>query len=90
MDDKQIMANILTSVKSCCDLMMHGTIESATPKVHDVFKQTLDCKLKMQNDVYNKMAQMGWYPSQQADQTQIQQVKTKYSNVQSGTQNNAQ
>lgn len=86
MDDKQIMANILTNVKNSCDLMMHGAIEASTPQVHTTFKQSLDCALQMQNDVYNEMSKMGWYPMQKAEQTQIQQLKTKFSNMQGSAQ----
>ena len=37
MDDKTIMSTILGNVKGCCDLMMHGSIESSTPNVHSTF-----------------------------------------------------
>ena len=47
MDDKLIMDNILTSTKSECDLLMHGTIESATPGVHTAFSQILNDTLCM-------------------------------------------
>lgn len=80
MEDRVIMENILSTVKGACDLMMHGTIEAATPDVQSTFKMSLNDALTMQADIYKKMSQMGWYPSQQAEQQQIQQVKQKYSN----------
>ena len=79
MQDQVIMDNILTSVKNVCDIFMHGTIESATPNVNSAFKQALNESLCIQNEIYAKMAQRGWYPTTQAEQQQIQQTKQKYS-----------
>ena len=78
MDDRLIMENILTSVKGACDLMLHGTVESATPNVHAAFGQVLGETLAIQNEVYGKMAQKGWYPPQQAEQQKIQAAKQKF------------
>ncbi len=36
----------------------------------------------MQNDLYKKMSEKGWYTTQQAPQQQMQQVKQKYSQAQ--------
>ncbi len=79
MNDQMIMENILLTTKGACDLYMHGTIESATQNVQQAFDAALSDSLCMQGDIYQKMASKGWYPSQQADQQQIQQVKQKYS-----------
>ena len=32
----------------------------------------------MQDGIYKQMASRGWYPSEQAQQQQLQQVKQKY------------
>lgn len=79
MEDKIIMDTILSNVKGCCDLMLHGSIESSTPNVHSVFKTALNDSLDMQNQIYSKMSQMGWYPQQKAQQQQIDAAKQKYS-----------
>ena len=60
------------------DLYLHGTIESSTLNVHTTFEKVLNDTLCMQNEVYAAMAQKGWYPSQAADQQQIEQVKQKF------------
>ena len=78
MNDQMIMENILLTTKGACDLYMHGTIESATQNVQQAFDSALSDSLCMQGDVYQKMAQKGWYPAQQADAQQISQVKQKY------------
>lgn len=79
MDDRTIMDNILTATKSACDLMMHGAIESSTPDVHSTFTQTFNDTLCMQNKIYSKMSEKGWYPTQQTDQQKINAVKQKFS-----------
>ena len=81
MNDQMIMENILLTTKGACDLYMHGTIESATQGVQQTFDSALSDSLCMQGDIYQKMAQKGWYPAQQADQRQVDQVKQKYASM---------
>ena len=81
MNDKEIMENLLLNLKGECDLMMHGAIESTTAGVHSAFTQAFNETLTMQNEVYNKMAQKGWYPAQNADTQQISAVKKKFTNA---------
>ena len=79
MDDKNLMENILLLEKGVCDLFMHGTIESSTANVHQVFCTALNDALCMQDTIYDQMAAKGWYPAQQAEQNQINTVKQKFS-----------
>ncbi len=79
MNDKEIMENILLNLKGECDLMMHGALEASTPNVHGAFTQAFNETLAMQNEVYAKMSQKGWYPAQNAQPQQIDAVKQKYS-----------
>ena len=78
MDDKCIMENILLTEKGVCDLFLHGTIESSTANVHQAFKTALNDSLCMQDELYKKMAQKGWYPTEQVEQTKINTVKQKF------------
>lgn len=80
MNDKEIMTNILNAVKGECDLFMHGAIESSTPNVHSVFTQSFNDTLALQNQIYSKMSEKGWYTTQQAQKTQIDAVKQKFAN----------
>ena len=79
MDDKNLMENLLLLEKGVCDLYLHGTIESSTKNVHGAFHAALSESLCMQDNVYTKMAQKGWYPTTPAEQKQIDAVKQKYS-----------
>lgn len=81
MDDKTMMSAVLGNVKGMCDLMMHGTIESATPNVHATFKCALNDMLVMQNQIYAKMSEKGWYPMEQAEPDKVETAKQKFSNM---------
>jgi len=78
MNDQKIMENLLLTTKGVCDLYLHGAIESSTQNVNSTFDQALDQSLCMQDGIYQKMAAQGWYPAQQAEQQQIDQVKQKF------------
>lgn len=79
MDDKLIMEDILTTVKGAADLYLHGTIESATINIHQAFDQKLNDTLQMQNEIYSKISQRGWYAEEQAEQQKVDQTKQKFS-----------
>jgi len=78
MDDKTIMENLLMTTKGACDLYMHGAIESSSSNVHQAFNSALQSGISLQDDIYKEMSQKGWYPTSQADQQQVSQVKQKY------------
>ena len=78
MDDKNLMENLLMLEKGVCDLYLHGTIESATQKVHTAFHQVLNHALHMQDRIYEEMAAKGWYPAEAAEQDKINAVRQKF------------
>lgn len=81
MEDKIMMSAVLGNIKGMCDLMMHGTIESATQNVHTTFKCALNDMLMLQNQVYNKMAEKGWYPAEQEEAQKIEAAKQQFANA---------
>ena len=81
MSDKDIMESILLTTKGVCDLYMHGSIESATPNVHQAFNTALNDALCMQSAIYKQMSDHGWYPTEQAQPQRIQQVKQQFASV---------
>jgi len=78
MNDQSIMENLLLTTKGACDLYMHGAIESGTQNVHAAFNTALNDTLCMQDQVYRKMSEKGWYAAEQADQTKIDALKQKF------------
>ncbi len=79
MDDKCSLENILQLTKGASDLYLHGTSESSTENIHQVFHDLLCETLKIQHEIYKKMESKGWYPAEQAENQKIQQTKQKYS-----------
>ena len=81
MKDKDLMQDILMIEKGVCDLYMHGSIESSTNNVNQVLKTALSDSLCMQDDIYKKMQSRGWYSAEQADQSKIDTLKQKFTNL---------
>ena len=81
MEDRELMENELLVIKGVCDLYLHGAIESSTAEVHTAFKDALNESLNIQNKIYNLMAEKGWYKTDTAEQTKIDQVKNTYANA---------
>ena len=78
MNDRDIMENLLLTVKGASDLYLHGTLESSAQPVHTAFNSALEDTLCMQDQIYKKMSAKGWYPSEQADQNQMNAVRQKF------------
>lgn len=79
MNDRDLMENMLLLEKGACDLMLHGTVESCSPDVHHAFSCSLNTSLQLQEQIYDKMQQKGWYPTRQVEGQKINQVKQKFS-----------
>lgn len=79
MDDRELMENMLMLEKGACDLFMHGSIESSSANVHQTFVTSLNAAMQMQSQIYDKMQQKGWYPTEQVQQSKITTVKQKFS-----------
>ena len=81
MDDKNLMQNLLLLEKGCCDLYMHGAVESGTQNVHLAFNSAFADSLSMQNEIYTKMAGKGWYSPKPVEQQKIDTVKQQFSSM---------
>ncbi len=80
MNDKLLMENMLLLLKSTTEVFVHGTLESSTKAVHNVLKNGLDETLKLQDDLYNKMTEYGWYQIKNVDTKTISQTLNKLEN----------
>lgn len=81
MNDRDLMENLLLTMKGACGLYMNGTVESATSNVHQTFSSALQEALSMEQQIYSKMSSKGWYPTEQAQQQQIDKVRQTYLNA---------
>ena len=79
MNDKDLMENILQLNKGVCSLFLSGTQEASTTTVHQAFCAALNDTLRMQDTLYGKMSEKGWYSAEQAEQTKIDALKQKFS-----------
>ncbi len=78
MDDRALMEDLLLVTKGACDLYMHGTIESSTPTVQTTFTDSLNDALTMQAAIYKAMEQRGWYKTEVAEASKVQQTYNKF------------
>ena len=79
MDDRNLMQNLLLLEKGCCDLYMHGAVESANQNVLSAFSSAYDDSLSMQGEIFSKMTEKGWYNPKQVEQQKIDQLRQQYS-----------
>lgn len=77
MSDKVLMENMLLLLKSTTEVFVHGSLESSTKSVHNVIKNGLDDIIKLQDDLYNKMTECGWYKVQNVESKCIKQTLRK-------------
>ena len=78
-NDRNVMENLLLLEKSACDLYMHGAIEASDEQVFNSFSSALNQSLQLQNQIYTKMKEKGWYAPEMAGQDKVQQLKHKFS-----------
>lgn len=79
MNDRNAMENLLLLEKGACDLYMHGAIEASDANVFASFSNALNKSLQLQNQIYAKMKEKGWYAPEMAQQDKVQQLKQKFS-----------
>lgn len=79
MNDRDIMENLLLTTKGALDLYMHGAVESGTQNVHTAFNRAFNETMAIQDSIYKEMEGHGWYKTEQADQSKINQLKQKFS-----------
>jgi spore coat protein CotF len=81
MDDKNLMESLLFSVKTTSGLFYNGTVESTTANVRNAFDSALNKSLQMQNEIYSKMNEKGWYQPTSVEQQKISQTAQKFSQM---------
>ncbi|PKM63242.1 MAG: spore coat protein [Firmicutes bacterium HGW-Firmicutes-21] len=81
MDDKNLMENLLFTVKTTSGLFYNGTVESTTTNVRNVFDSALNKSLQMQNEIFTKMNDKGWYQTTPVEQQKITQTAQKFSQM---------
>ena len=80
MSDKVLMENMLLLLKSTTEVFVHGSLESSTKAVHNVIKNGLDDIIKLQDDLYNKMTECGWYQINNIKSSEIKKTLSQLQN----------
>ncbi len=78
MNDQQLMENMLMLEKGVCDLYLHATIEASGDDVRGRFATALNSSLSMQDEIYSKMSEKGWYKNDVAEQEKVSQLKQQF------------
>ena len=79
MTEKEILQDCLSSQKFTTSNLNTWAGECVCEQLRSAFLNILDDEHRIQADIFNDMSSKGWYPTQPADQQQLQQVKQKYS-----------
>lgn len=80
MKDQDIYENLLTLLKSVCNILANGAQEASTTEIAETFRETLDEALAVQHDVYKAMEEAGFYQTSEVPVEQINQVQDKFVN----------
>lgn len=78
MQDQDLVADLLTSEKLLCSTYNTAVVEAATPNIRNDLKTNLNSQLDIQNTIFNKMNEKGWYPVDSADPNKVQVAKSKF------------
>ena len=81
MNQKELLSDVLCSLKGASDLFLHGTIESSNQNVHETFSNALDETLRMQHETFKLMERLGYYQFQNVEQNKLMQTKEKINNA---------
>ena len=77
MNDQLLFETMLLVLKSNMEVYVHGTLESSNKTVREAIKYGLETTLKLQEELYNKMTECGWYQIQNIDTKTIKQTYKK-------------
>lgn len=80
MKDQDIFENLLTLLKSLCNILASGAQEASSTEIAETFREVLDEALAVQHDVYKAMEDAGFYQTSQVPVEQINQVQDKFVN----------
>lgn len=74
MQEKFYYENLLNMSKSLTNLLCNATVEAATDDVRSTYNTLLFNALEMQNKVYSKMEEKGWYKNTPAPSAKVKEV----------------
>ncbi|MCL1919089.1 MAG: spore coat protein [Peptococcaceae bacterium] len=82
MGDKEISSDLLMSQKQTTSAINTCITESSCPNFTQNLKNILDEEYQIHADLFTSMHQRGWYPTKDAPDADVQQVKNTYNSMQ--------
>jgi spore coat protein CotF len=79
MDEKDLLTDLLMTHKYLIDNYSQSTVESADPKLRDLFHKLCTECLRDQDEIFNHMNSHGWYKPPEASVQEIQKAEQKFS-----------
>ena len=87
MTDREILNDVLTSIKSLAGLYHHFSIEASNDFVFDIASDLKEEIFDEQRDYYNTLVSKGWYKVETQPTSKINQELTKFENCKSELEN---
>ncbi|MHB0885821.1 MAG: spore coat protein [Bacillota bacterium] len=78
LQEKDILTDLLMSHKYLIDSYSKATVESADPKLRDLFHKLYTECLRDQDEIYNHMNSHGWYKPPEASVQEVQKAEQKF------------
>jgi spore coat protein CotF len=73
--EKELMNDLLATEKQTISAYSTGITESSCPNLRNVLVNNFTKSQNIQYKVFDSMKQKGWYPTQDAADNEVQQVK---------------
>jgi len=83
LSDKEITQTLLNEHKLCASSLTNLILESSNQNLRNEVSGLLNRTFQHQKNIFDLMAQKGWYTVQQADQQEIAAAKQETSKIQS-------
>ena len=81
MNDQDRMQDLLAQEKYLIDGYATFIPEASCPELRSVLSDNLNGCFNNQYTVYDKMSNLGWYPTKNAPQAEIDEAKQKFSQL---------
>lgn len=78
LDEKEILLDVLTSIKSLAGLYHHFSIEASNDFVFDIASDLREEIFDEQRDYYNTLVEKGWYKVETQSTSKINQNLLKF------------
>ncbi len=80
--DREMLDDILSTEKFMTGCYNEVANECSSSSLKSEFVNILTHEHSIQHDIYKEMAERGWYNTTKAEQSKIEEAKTKYQNQQ--------